>query len=273
MLQKPAADKMPHITWCLTGHLTFLPIHAAGLYGGKNQPKMFDYAVSSYTPTLAALLNAERLSTRRSGSPQLLAVSQPEARMQIPLPGTTREVNIIQAVQSQTRRLHVTALSGEDATVETVLQSMKTSNWIHLACHGVQDPIKPTNSAFLINGQLTLNDIMKQSFSHTELAVLSACQTARGDSELPEEAIHLAAGMLMAGYGSVIGTMWSIRDDDAPIIAERFYNYLVVEADGDGTKSAYALHNAVAHLRDSRYGCGFDRWVPFIHLGVCSPSI
>ena len=109
-------------------------------------------------------------------------------------------------------------------------------------------------------------------FTPRRACVLSACQTAKGDSLLPEEAIHLAAGMLMAGYGSVVGTLWSIRDDDAPIVAEKFYRYLIVEADGDSTKAAYALHDAVGHLRDSMDGHGFDRWVPFIHLGVCSLS-
>jgi hypothetical protein len=173
---------------------------------------------------------------RSGGAPRLLAVSQPEAPMQIPLPGTIREVKVIQDLQNQTRHLRVTALNSKEATVEAVLRNMQDCNWIHLACHGIQDPTKPTNSAFLINGRLTLNEIMKQSFSHTELAVLSACQTAKGDSELPEEAIHLAAGMLMAGYGSVVGTMWSIRDDDAPIIAEKFYSYLIGEAGGDSTK-------------------------------------
>jgi CHAT domain-containing protein len=165
----------------------------------------------------------------------------------------------------------VTALNGKEATVEAVLRSMKACNWIHFACYAIQDFNRPTNSAFLINGQLTLEEIMKQSFSHTELAVLSACQTAMGDSELPEEAIHLAAGMLMVGYGSVVGTMWSIFNDDGPIIAEKFYRYLIGEAGGDSTKAAYALHHAVGHLRDSKDGRGFARWVPFIHLGLCSP--
>jgi CHAT domain-containing protein len=110
---------------------------------------------------------------------------------------------------------------------------------------------------------------MKQSFTHTELAVLSACQTAKGDSKLPEEAIHLAVGMLMAGYGSVVGTMWSIRDYDAPIIAEKFYKYLIDEAGGHGSRAAYALHNAVAHLRDVRGENNFPSWVPFVHLGIC----
>lgn len=162
-------------------------------------------------------------------------------------------------------------MSGEEATLEAVLQSMKHCNWVHFACHGIQDLVRPTDSAFLINGRLTLNEIMKQSFSHTELAVLSACQTATGDSEKPEEAIHLAAGMLMAGYGSVVGTMWSIYDNDAPIIAQKFYTYLIGEAAGDGTKAAYALHAAVGHLRDFRGERDFNRWVPFIHLGICSP--
>ena len=88
---------------------------------------------------------------------------------------------------------------------------------------------------------------------------------------LPEKAIHLAAGMLKAGYGSVIGTMWSIRDNDAPIVAEKFYSYLISEASGNSAKAAYALHNAVAHLGDS--GCSFDHWVPFIHLGICAPPV
>jgi CHAT domain-containing protein len=88
---------------------------------------------------------------------------------------------------------------------------------------------------------------------------------------LREEAIHLAAGMLMAGYASVIGTMWCIRDDDGPIIAEQFYKYLVDEAGGDSSRAAYALHNAVAHLRNVRGEDDFASWVPFIHLGICSP--
>ncbi|KAF8597919.1 hypothetical protein BDV93DRAFT_512982 [Ceratobasidium sp. AG-I] len=37
------------------------------------------------------------------------------------------------------------------------------------------------------------------------------------------ECVHLAAGMLIAGYPSVIATMWSISDDDAPSVADKVY--------------------------------------------------
>lgn len=263
---------MPHITWCLTGPLTSLPVHAAGLYGAKDKPKIFDYVVSSYIPTLTVLLSTQRRRPKGSQATRLLTISQPATPGQNPLPGTINEVDALQALQSQTGRFDITRLDDQEATVAAVLQRMKKCSWIHLACHGVQDAASPIDSAFLlINGRITLKEIMQQSFTHTELAVLSACQTAKGDSKLPEEAIHLAAGMLMAGYGSVLGTMWSIRDDDAPIIAGKFYKYLIDRAGGDAGRAAYALHEAVAHLRGVRGEEEFMRWVPFIHLGVCSP--
>ncbi|KAF8548858.1 hypothetical protein OG21DRAFT_1489016 [Imleria badia] len=40
-----------------------------------------------------------------------------------------------------------------------------------------------------------------------------------GDERLSDEAIHIAAGMLFAGYGGVIGTMWPISDEVAPDVA------------------------------------------------------
>ena len=263
---------MPHITWCLTGPLTFLPIHAAGLYDAKDGPKIFDYVFSSYTPTLSLLLAANRRPPQSNQTARLLTVSQPVTPGLSPLPGTVHELDAIQNLHSPAGPLRITRLQHTEATVAAVLRHMKECSWIHLACHGIQDTANPIESAFhLIDNPLTLKEIMKQSFTHTELAVLSACQTAKGDSKLPEEAIHLAAGMLMAGYRSVVGTMWSIRDDDAPIIAEKFYKYLIDEAGGDSSGAAYALHNAVAHLRDIRGENNFASWVPFIHLGIYSP--
>ena len=257
----------------MTGPLTFLPIHAAGLYATKDQPKISDYVVSSYTPTLAALLSAQHRVPQRGNIPQLLIVAQPATPGQNPLPGTVNEADTIQIIQRQTGGLHLAHLDDQAATVPAVLKHMAESSWIHLACHGTQDPVNPTDSAFiLIDGRLTLKEIMKQSFSHTELAFLSACETAMGDGELPEESIHLAAGMLMAGYGSVVATMWSIQDDDGPIIAEKFYKYLIEDAGGDSGRAAYALHVAVAHLTEVRGEDKFMRWAPFIHFGVCSPS-
>ena len=54
-------DYIHHITWCPTGSLAFLPLHAAGIYAADDHSdpiNLMDLVVSSYTPTLTALLQA-----------------------------------------------------------------------------------------------------------------------------------------------------------------------------------------------------------------------
>ncbi|CAG8697403.1 9223_t:CDS:1, partial [Acaulospora colombiana] len=55
----PHPDILPRIWWCATGPLAFLPIHAAGIYDpGSVDSQISDYVISSYTPTLSALLES-----------------------------------------------------------------------------------------------------------------------------------------------------------------------------------------------------------------------
>ena len=151
---------------------------------------------------------------------------------------------------------------------------MDGSSWLHLACHGYQDDFDPLKSAFALHdGPLSLSDLMNTTSSTAELAFLSACQTAVGDPKIPEESMHLAAGMLAVGYKGVIATMWSIRDDDAPLVVEAYYRRLLeVRAEGTvgrgETGAAYALHEATGRLRESVGVREFARWAPFMHFGI-----
>lgn len=162
-------------------------------------------------------------------------------------------------------------LEEHHATVESVQQGMKDCRWVHFACHGVQDASDPNQSALLLAGRsrLTLSSIIKLSVPHAEFAFLSACQTATGDKTLQEESVHLAAGMLFAGYRGVIATMWTIMDDDAPKVAADVYEHLFKTSPPDSRQAAEALHLAMRKLRE---GTGrkksFFHWVPFIHVGV-----
>src|SRR5882757_451882 len=101
--------------------------------------------------------------------------------------------------------LRIQSLPGEVATVKSVLEGMAQCSWVHFACYAVQHTSKPTESAICLHvGNLTLSKITTKSFPHADFAFLSACQTAAGDDNLSEEAVHLAAGMLEGGYRSVI---------------------------------------------------------------------
>jgi CHAT domain-containing protein len=160
-------------------------------------------------------------------------------------------------------------LENDRATSENVLEAMEKYGSVHLACHASQNLDQPTQSCFYLHdGSLTLADIAKKSLKNKGMAFLSACQTAAGDKQLPDEAIHLAAGMLVAGYPTVIATLWSISDRDAPLIADQFYEQLTKDGKLDAGRAARALHNAIGTLREQIGEKEFTRWVPYVHMGI-----
>ena len=77
-----------------------------------------------------------------------------------------------------------------------------------LHAHGIQDAAIPTERGLCPANRrrLKISNIVALSRPHGGLAFLSACQTATGEEVLSDEAIHIAKGMLFAGYGGVIGT-------------------------------------------------------------------
>jgi CHAT domain-containing protein len=260
---------LSRIWWCPTGPLISLPIHAAGFYGKDDTfgSKLSDFVISSYTPSLAALVEGFRPKSQSQQEFQLLAVAQRSAIGQNPIPGTKEEIKQIE--QCAGGRIPVLTVVEHEATIERVEEEIKKAAWVHFACHGVQNMAAPTQSGLLLAGssQLTLETIIKLSLPHADFAFLSACQTATGDKKLDEEAVHLAAGMLLAGYRGLIATMWSIEDNDAPQVARDVYDHMLKISPPDSTRAAEALHIAVQNLRASGKK-SFFHWVPFIHVGV-----
>ncbi|KAF8600151.1 TPR-like protein [Ceratobasidium sp. AG-I] len=254
-------DNLPRVTWCTTGSLSFLPLHAAGNYGA--QVMIYNYVVSSYTPMLSVLLQPTNPVNSFSG---LLAVGQKSTPGQKPLPFTEVELACIQDLFKE----HVvTQLDGDKATPSAVLAEMEKHSWVHLACHAIQNTLKPTESAFhLHGGTLDLATITQKQLKQAELAFLSACETATGDERLPDEAVHLAAGILISGYRTVIATMWSIEDNDAPLIAEKVYEHLLEGGTPCAQNAAVAVHKATECLRAKVGVKEFAKWAPYIHIGL-----
>ncbi|CAE6413000.1 unnamed protein product [Rhizoctonia solani] len=256
-------EALPHITWCATGVLSSLPLHASGDYG-RSDDRLFNFAISSYTPTLEALLSAPPTSKTHS---RLLAIGQEYTPGHSSLPATVVEIDNIQKRAAE-GSVYCSRLDDSRATRSAVLDAMEGYDWIHLACHAHQNLKDPTQSGFFLqDGVLSLAEITQKSFKNKGLAFLSACQTAKGDKELADESVHLASGMLIAGYPSVIATMWSIMDVDAPVMAEAVYAQLISDGKMDHKDAAKALHIATSALRTRIGEKEFARWVPYIHIG------
>jgi CHAT domain-containing protein len=197
---------------------------------------------------------------------RLLSVIQPSAPGTSHIPSTKKELNYI--LNHLIDREFV-ILEGAEGIKKRVMEGMRDCNWLHLACHGGQKPEDPTKSALILqDGHLTLEEIIRLNLPKAEFAFLSACQTTTGDEKLSEEAVHIAGGMLLAGYRGVVATMWSIQDDLAPEVADGFYAHIMKDGQRpDSRKAAEALHYSIQKLRKERDVPLID-WIPFVHLGV-----
>ncbi|KAF8960972.1 CHAT domain-containing protein [Flammula alnicola] len=259
------------IWWCPTGPLAFLPLHAAGIYGSAYQPGscISDFVVSSYTPTVRSLNDKFLASSTSSRCTSLVLISQPNTPGLSTIPSARKEVHALQELMKGTA-VDALLLEDDKATREKVKAEIKSRSWVHFACHGVQDVHQPLESGLCLHdGRLELLEIMKQQIPNPDLAFLSVRQTSKGD-ELSEEVVHLAAGMLAAGYRGVVGTMWSISDMHEPKFATEVYRYLLREngLEGlDSTQAAYALDYATRKIRESIGDTAFLTWVPYVHFG------
>jgi hypothetical protein len=215
-LQKSSGRNRPRVWWCATGSLTFLPIHAAGGYtraarerSGAGNDCASDYIVSSYISSISALVRA-RSSISLMPRSEVKAVLIHEGS---PGRGWTNITKVKDEVRRVTERFNAAgaSLTVIRPTLPDALAFLKETdmNILHLACHGAQKT-NPLSSAFILrDDDLTIQSLMQLDLKHASLAFLSACQTAKGVHDQPDQAVHLAASMLFCGFKTLIATMWS----------------------------------------------------------------
>jgi CHAT domain-containing protein len=127
-------------------------------------------------------------------------------------------------------------LIGPRAT-ESAFKRAATSQYgiIHLAVHGYASTTERNRSALVLlsdpaageDGFLQASEIVQLPL-HSELVVLSACDTAIGPLEGEEGIAALSSAFLLAGARSVVSTLWSIDDTFSLFLMKQFYKHLVL---------------------------------------------
>jgi CHAT domain-containing protein/tetratricopeptide (TPR) repeat protein len=252
------------IWWCPTAEFSVLPLHAAGPFrrGERNLPHLY---ISSYTPTLSALIRARRPDPSNSVTDQkhFVAIGQAKAAGESELLSVGAELdNIGQHIDGLAT---FTRIDGEQTCTSRVVEELGKNQWVHLACHGLPDRTLPFESAFALHdGHFTIQRIIGCELKNPEFAYLSACHTTVGYKESADEAIHLASAMQFAGFRSVIGTMWAVDDGETNKITSIFYQHMV-DASGrlDHTRAAFALNKTMRSVN-----VPLDQRILYIHLGA-----
>ncbi|KAG1722327.1 CHAT domain-containing protein [Suillus paluster] len=196
-----------------TAVFTSIPLHA-------------DLYICSYTPTLSALIRSRQMMKNHT-TPSFVVIRQSRGAGQgEELLAVENELELVRKLVPATA--DPTTLFGDAATRAGALEALQSNTWVHLACHGKQDHEEPYYSHFAMRDTcLTLLDINN---AHK----LNSC-----DEKMPDEVIHLAAGLQFSGFKSVVGTLWAVDDAVAKHVVEAFYQDIfkdLKEGDIDCTK-------------------------------------
>jgi len=234
-LQKSGVDTLVFV---LDGALRNLPM--AALYDGKQ------YLVEKYA--IALSVGLQLLDPKPLVQQQLRAIT---AGLTQPPPGFSKFAPLL-AIKSEFEGItkagvSTTSLLDKDFKKKNLESEIGAAsfNIVHLATHGQFSSRLEDTFILDFDGEINVKDFdtlfRSQGKTIVELLVLSACQTATGDSRA---ALGLAGAAVRAGARSTVASLWQIDDESTAMFVSAFYREL---KSGKITK-AEAIHRAQLQL-------------------------
>jgi CHAT domain-containing protein len=234
-LEKNGVDTLVFV---LDGPLRNLPM--AALYDGKK------YLVEKYA--IALSVGLQLLDPKPLVKQQIRALT---AGLTQPPPGFPKFAPLL-AIKSEfdgitKAGVSTTSLIDGDFKKKKLESEISAAsfNIVHLATHGQFSSRLEETFILDFDGEINVKDFdtlfRSQGKTVVELLVLSACQTAAGDSRA---ALGLAGAAVRAGARSTIASLWQIDDKSTAMFVSAFYREL---KSGKITK-AEAVHRAQLEL-------------------------
>ncbi len=178
------------------------------------------------------------------------------------------------ATGDEARAVGQKVLLGREATEAGLREALaKRPRWraVHLACHGMVDPERPTLSALALtptaddDGFLSVLDVFRMKVP-ADLVVLSACETGKGKVIRGEGIFGLTRAFMFAGAPRVIVSLWKVDDEATRALMVRFYELWNPKDGSKGLGAAAALKDAQAFVaaqpkwKHPRYWAAWVLW-------------
>ncbi|KAJ5101293.1 hypothetical protein NUU61_003515 [Penicillium alfredii] len=271
-------EDLPRVWWIGTGLACSLPFHVAGEHSQGSLENALARVVSSYTPTIKALSFARERGQWATDQDnlRLLCVTMPTTPGQQSLPGVLREREVVRDIVEETFWFKSLA----HPSGEAVMRKMKDCDIVHFACHGVSNPVDPSQSYLLLQtpgkepthnptiDRLTVQNIADMHLLGGKIAYLSACSTAENQAELlADEVLHIASGFQTAGFAHVLASLWPSNDTVCVDVAANFYSCLRDAGQINHKSVALALNRSVRAVRE-RFPKQPLLWAGYIHVGA-----
>lgn len=256
ILAELITSKSETLVFVLDGSLRNIPM--AALYDGKQ------YLVENYSIALAPGLQLVDPKPLKQEQLKALTAGLTESRLGYsPLPNVERELEQIKSeVPSQ-------VLLNQQFTSTAFQNQVNSQSFpvVHLATHGEFSSNADKTFILAWDKPINVNELNNllrsrdQSRPDTiELLVLSACQTAKGDTRA---ALGLAGVAVRAGARSTVASLWSINDESTALLMSQFYQEL---ANQSPTKAEALRRAQLTLLKNPQYQRPLF-WAPYVLIG------
>ena len=267
------------------GALWDLPFQA--LLNGSNRFLLEESAVA-YAPSLTVLREMSRRKRPPSSEGEqatLLALGNPKQARESggaapslrggkldSLPESEEEVRALGRLYGASRSKVYT---GAEAREDRVKSEAGRARIIHFAAHGLVNNASPMYSHLALAAGGAGEDGLLEAWELTrlnlkaDLAVLSACETARGRAAAGEGMIGLSWAMFVAGVPSIVVSQWKVESAGTRDLMVSFHRGLVAppQAGKVKPKKSEALRQAALKLlKNPETGHPFY-WAGFVLVG------
>jgi CHAT domain-containing protein len=188
------------------------------------------------------------------------------------LPETRQEVRALQRLYGASQS---EVYTGGDAREDRFKAEAGKFRILHLATHGILDNASPMYSNILLSpgdnsqedGLLEAREIIQMDLK-ADLAVLSACETARGRISAGEGVIGLSWAFFVAGTSTTVVSQWKVESVSTAKLMMAFHRARQANDQGASTfRTARALQQAELQLlRDPRFRDPVY-WAGFVVMG------
>jgi CHAT domain-containing protein len=167
------------------------------------------------------------LSSRRSrAGREILVLGNPDlGDANYDLPGAEAEARAIKSIWPGAIVLT------RSAATKSAFGGGRDFRMIHVAAHGLFESDQPLASRILLSpsgnddGRLTAGDLYGIRLD-AELVTLSACETGMGAVLSGDDVVGLTRGLLYAGAGNVLASLWPVSDAETTFLMAGFYKNL-----------------------------------------------
>ena len=273
VLPPAAIEGAAHVIVVTDGALALVPFDVLSVGGVA----LIDRVAVSYVPT-AALLLSDRSASGGLGWPwrrTVTAFADPiagNATLDDPslvrtrLAASAAEARDIAAEVGGTAALHI----GAGNRKAFLLSPADSAPILHLSTHASADGDALERSRIMFSSgsdgraeYLFLREAYELPLTGVELAVLSACDTARGRLVRGEGVQSFSRAFLAAGAQSTVTTLWRVADGPTADFMRVFYDQL-----GRGVGRAEALRQAKLRFRESAGALADPHyWAAFVLSG------